>query len=236
MSRHHCSPDFLPTSLLTACAVARKAPITWPLPWRCDGRHKKVLFAAGTRSRMSYPFAPAAGSSVQNHDFRTFLHSLYARARGNGNLELSRSGNGVRNAFRRPDGRVVADSSRNWLSTRSMWRATGADGAGFARRYWLSPNSANAWPLQGRIDIVAFRYRSVLIPSSHGSKIKSKSCGSSFFLRRDQAGFVLGKLSNKMSNPKRPAFENREGCRMTYALIWAEWEGHADASIRPHAA
>jgi hypothetical protein len=22
--------------------------------------------------------------------------------------------------------------------------------------YWLSPNSANAWPLQGRIDIVAF--------------------------------------------------------------------------------
>ena len=30
------------------------------------------------------------------------------------------------------------------------------DGAGFARRYWLSPNSANAWPLQGRIDIVAF--------------------------------------------------------------------------------
>jgi hypothetical protein len=51
---------------------------------------------------------------------------------------------------------VVADSSRNPLSTRSMWRATGADGAGFARRYWLSPNSANAWPLQGRIDIVAF--------------------------------------------------------------------------------
>ena len=30
---------------------------------------------------------------------------------------------------------VVADSSRNPLSTRSMWRATGADGAGFARRY-----------------------------------------------------------------------------------------------------
>ena len=30
--------------------------------------------------------------------------------------------------------------------------------------------------------------------------------------------------------------ENREGCRMTYAIIWAEWEGHADASIRPHAA
>src|SRR6476620_1480151 len=41
---------------------------------------------------------------------------------------------------------VVADSSRNPLSTRSMWRATGADGTAFARRYWLSPNSANAWP------------------------------------------------------------------------------------------
>ena len=78
--------------------------------------------------------------------FRTFSDSLYARARVNVNLELSRSGNGVRNGFRRPDG-VVADSSRNPLSTRSMWRATGADGAGFARRYWLSPNSANAWPL-----------------------------------------------------------------------------------------
>jgi hypothetical protein len=32
---------------------------------------------------------------------------------------------------------VVADSSRNPLSTRSVWRATGADGAGFARRYWF---------------------------------------------------------------------------------------------------
>src|SRR5260370_28022030 len=53
---------------------------------------------------------------------------------------------------------VVADSSRNSLSTRSMWRATGADGAGFARRYWLSPNSANAWPLQE-----ADRHRSFLI-------------------------------------------------------------------------
>jgi hypothetical protein len=51
---------------------------------------------------------------------------------------------------------VVADSSRNPLSTRSMWRATGADGAEFARRYWLSPNSANAWPLQGQIHMVAF--------------------------------------------------------------------------------
>jgi hypothetical protein len=26
-----------------------------------------------------------------------------------------------------------------------MWRATGADGAGFARCCWLSPNSANAF-------------------------------------------------------------------------------------------
>src|ERR1700693_2194212 len=51
---------------------------------------------------------------------------------------------------------VVADSSRNPLSTRSMWRATGADGAGFVRRYWLSPNSATACPLQGQIHMVAF--------------------------------------------------------------------------------
>jgi hypothetical protein len=34
----------------------------------------------------------------------------------------------------------------------------------------------------------------------------------------------------------KPTSENREGCRITYAIIWAEWEGHADASIRPHAA
>ena len=35
----------------------------------------------------------------------TILDSIYARARVNVNLELSRSGNGVRNGFRRPDGR-----------------------------------------------------------------------------------------------------------------------------------
>ena len=87
--------------------------------------------------------------------FRTFSDSLYARARVNVNLELSRSGNGVRNGFRRPDGRGSGQFAEAAL-TRSMWRATGADGAGFACRYWLSPNSANAWPLQGRIDIVAF--------------------------------------------------------------------------------
>jgi hypothetical protein len=34
----------------------------------------------------------------------------------------------------------------------------------------------------------------------------------------------------------KPTSENREGCRMTYAITWAEWVGHADASIRPHAA
>jgi len=40
------------------------------------------------------------------------------------NLELSRSGNGVRNGFGDRMG-VVVDSSRNPLPTRSMWRATG---------------------------------------------------------------------------------------------------------------
>ena len=34
----------------------------------------------------------------------------------------------------------------------------------------------------------------------------------------------------------KPTSENREGCRMTYAIILAEWVGHADASMRPHAA
>ena len=38
-------------------------------------------------------------------DRATILDSIYARARVNVNLELSRSGNGVRNGFRRPDGR-----------------------------------------------------------------------------------------------------------------------------------
>ena len=33
----------------------------------------------------------------------------------------------------------------------------------------------------------------------------------------------------------KPASENREGRRMTYAITWAEWVGHADASMRPHA-
>ena len=32
----------------------------------------------------------------------------------------------------------------------------------------------------------------------------------------------------------KPTSENREGCRMTYAITWAEWVGHA--AIRPHAA
>jgi hypothetical protein len=34
----------------------------------------------------------------------------------------------------------------------------------------------------------------------------------------------------------KPASENREGRRMTYAITWAEWVGHADASMRPLAA
>jgi hypothetical protein len=34
----------------------------------------------------------------------------------------------------------------------------------------------------------------------------------------------------------KPASENREGRRMTYAITWAEWVGHADVSMRPHAA
>src|ERR1700719_1641414 len=97
---------------------------------------------------------------------------------------------------------VVADSSRNPLSTRSMWRATGADGAGFARRYWLSPNSANAWPLQGRIDIVAFLYRSAGYPVPW-EKIKSTSCDS-FFFRRNQFGFLSGAAMGATKQNEQP--------------------------------
>jgi hypothetical protein len=41
---------------------------------------------------------------------------------------------------------------------------------------------------------------------------------------------------NALFIDSKPTSENREGCRMTYAIIWAEWVGHADASMRPHAA
>src|ERR1700720_917437 len=49
--------------------------------------------------------------------FRTFSDSLYARARVNVNLELSRSGNGVRNGFRRPDGRGSGQFAESALDT-----------------------------------------------------------------------------------------------------------------------
>src|SRR5260370_40987809 len=64
--------------------------------------------------------------------FRTFSDSLYARARLNGNLELSRSGNGVRNGFRRPDGRGSGQFAESALDT-----------------LYVARN-------RGRIDIVAF--------------------------------------------------------------------------------
>jgi T5SS/PEP-CTERM-associated repeat protein/autotransporter-associated beta strand protein len=47
--------------------------------------------------------------------------------------------------------------------------------------------------------------------------------------------FAPGTTANIFIDSK-PTSENREGCRMTYAITWAEWVGHADASIRPHAA
>ena len=57
--------------------------------------------------------------------FWTFLHSLYARARLNGNLELSRSGNGVRNGFRRPDGRGSGQFAESALDTLYVARNRG---------------------------------------------------------------------------------------------------------------
>ena len=61
-----------------------------------------------------------------------FSDSLYARARVNVNLELSRSGNGVRNGFRRPDGRGSGQFAESALDT-----------------LYVARN-------RGRIDIVAF--------------------------------------------------------------------------------
>ena len=58
--------------------------------------------------------------------------SLYARARVNVNLELSRSGNGARNGFRRPDGRGSGQFAESALDT-----------------LYVARN-------RGRIDIVAF--------------------------------------------------------------------------------
>ncbi len=58
-------------------------------------------------------------------DFRTFSDSLYARARVNVNLELSRSGNGVRNGFRRPDGRGSGQFAESALDTLYVARNRG---------------------------------------------------------------------------------------------------------------
>ena len=57
--------------------------------------------------------------------FWTILHSLYARARVNGNLELSRSGNRVRNGFRRPDGRGSGQFAESALDTLYVARNRG---------------------------------------------------------------------------------------------------------------
>jgi hypothetical protein len=57
--------------------------------------------------------------------FRTFSDSLYARARVNVNLELSRSGNGVRNGFRRPDRRGSGQFAESALDTLYVARNRG---------------------------------------------------------------------------------------------------------------
>jgi hypothetical protein len=49
--------------------------------------------------------------------FLTISDSVYARARLNGNLELSRSGNGVRNGFRRDSGQFAESA----LDTLYVW-------------------------------------------------------------------------------------------------------------------
>jgi hypothetical protein len=150
--------------------------------------------------------------------FRTFPDSLYVRARLNGNLELSRSGNGVRNGF------VVADSSRNPLSTRSVRRATGAHGsASTSRRRFSGTSTSRAIPRAtatptsascngvkeaptGRLDsMVSFGPGT---PSRGANKIKELW---QFFLQTKSVWVFIWSSNggNKMSNPKRIGLKER---------------------------
>src|SRR5467141_3645237 len=96
---------------------------------------------------------------------------------------------------------VVADSSRNPLSTRSMWRATGADGAGLTTILDDPEQSLRA--REGWFDSVAFLISfSPGIPFP-GSQIKSKSCGS-FFFRRNQFGFLSGAAMGATKQNEQP--------------------------------
>jgi hypothetical protein len=75
----------------------------------------------------------------------------------NVNLELSRSGKPCQELISATGwARGSGQFAESALDTLYVARKGGADGAGFARRYWLSPNSANAWALQEQIQMVAF--------------------------------------------------------------------------------
>jgi hypothetical protein len=85
----------------------------WPLAARAQQVGK--LPRIGYLSPGSASPGPLAYHDEFQRGLRTFSDSLYARARVNVNLELSRSGNGVRNGFRRPDGRQFAESALDTL-------------------------------------------------------------------------------------------------------------------------
>ena len=76
-------------------------------------------------SRTYLTFGDIADKLHKPQRFRTFSDSLYARARVNVNLELSRSGNGVRNGFRRPDGRGSGQFAESALDTLYVARNRG---------------------------------------------------------------------------------------------------------------
>ena len=64
------------------------------------------------------PWTDKASHGVSSRaKLRGRCSSIYARARVNVNLELSRSGNGVRNGFRRPDGRGSGQFAESALDT-----------------------------------------------------------------------------------------------------------------------
>jgi hypothetical protein len=101
------------------------------------------------------PIRFGCGGQKLNPRFWAFLHSLYARARLNGNLELSRSGNGVRNGFRRLDGRGSGQFAESALDTLYV-RATGLMVRGSPAATGYRPTRQTRGLYKGRIDIVAF--------------------------------------------------------------------------------
>ena len=113
-----------PAAIATAIAVAAAAwsrPSYQPVSTSSPPYARRRSAAWLRRAPFSFPCSMSAISPR----FWTILQSLYARARVNVNLELSRSGNGVRNRFRRPDGRGSGQFAESALDTLYVARNRG---------------------------------------------------------------------------------------------------------------